>query len=470
MNGERPLHQLYPELSHYITRQRAQGVTDERIRGALLESGWNAGAVEEALQTYTHTNPVPSETPPPAGQSRPLRARWIGVLAGFAVLLIAGGAYAGYRYYNSPTLVLERMFKKIYQVQTYEYSALIETEIPQDALQLPTPQLSSKNLRRAVLGASTRRALKIEQNSEATTVTPQETIESEMRITGVMNMTNKKNPSLSANFTFAIPDIPTLGSATITLETRLIESVLYFMLGELPKFGGFDLNAYTDQWFSFDLNQFKQTLTQKPSPEITEEDIKQIGVAIGQHPFLTITEVLKSEKVNGVNAYHFKFTINTQEFVAFINEIQRIILPEEEMTTLEAKDFPSMPAGELWVGKRDSLPYRIKLEWGNPLSYPGSAKMTYDFKNYDTPLTVDIPSDVKPIEQVIDEITAQYNEQFASSEVDTDNDGLVDGEESFWGTDPKNADTDGDGFPDGEELDNGYDPNGPGKLQPLSTE
>lgn len=48
---------------------------------------------------------------------------------------------------------------------------------------------------------------------------------------------------------------------------------------------------------------------------------------------------------------------------------------------------------------------------------------------------------------------------------DTDADGLTDGDEVLiWKTDPLNPDTDGDSFKDGDEVRNGYNPLGPGKL------
>jgi hypothetical protein len=50
---------------------------------------------------------------------------------------------------------------------------------------------------------------------------------------------------------------------------------------------------------------------------------------------------------------------------------------------------------------------------------------------------------------------------------DTDGDGLFDREEIFiYGTDPLNPDTDGDGFLDGDEVKSGYNPLGPGRLWP----
>lgn len=52
---------------------------------------------------------------------------------------------------------------------------------------------------------------------------------------------------------------------------------------------------------------------------------------------------------------------------------------------------------------------------------------------------------------------------FSISWQDKDGDGLLDGEEKFYGTDLENPDTDGDGFSDGEEIKNGFNPNGEGK-------
>lgn len=47
---------------------------------------------------------------------------------------------------------------------------------------------------------------------------------------------------------------------------------------------------------------------------------------------------------------------------------------------------------------------------------------------------------------------------------DSDNDGLSDKKERFYGTGKNNSDTDGDGYKDGAEVKNGYNPLGTGKL------
>ncbi|MCP4928087.1 MAG: hypothetical protein GY918_03380, partial [Gammaproteobacteria bacterium] len=54
--------------------------------------------------------------------------------------------------------------------------------------------------------------------------------------------------------------------------------------------------------------------------------------------------------------------------------------------------------------------------------------------------------------------TAYFNVQKSFFGLDGDMDGLPDGEEALWGTDPAIADTDGDGFTDGDEVFRGSDP------------
>jgi len=92
--------------------------------------------------------------------------------------------------------------------------------------------------------------------------------------------------------------------------------------------------------------------------------------------------------------------------------------------------------------------------------------------------SMDSGADEQESEFILDEI------------IDTDGDGLTDGEEKRLGTDPNsedsdgdgladrqevrvyrtdptNSDTDDDGYMDGEEIDNGYNPKGDGKLYEL---
>ncbi len=56
------------------------------------------------------------------------------------------------------------------------------------------------------------------------------------------------------------------------------------------------------------------------------------------------------------------------------------------------------------------------------------------------------------------------NQNSAVSSLDTDQDGLLDKDELYLGTNPQKADSDGDGFADAAELSKGYSPLGSGEL------
>lgn len=67
-------------------------------------------------------------------------------------------------------------------------------------------------------------------------------------------------------------------------------------------------------------------------------------------------------------------------------------------------------------------------------------------------------------EECLNAIQTTYPTPSVPKDRDSDGDGLIDTEESRYGTDPTDADSDGDGFSDGTEVGNGYNPNGPGRL------
>ncbi len=93
------------------------------------------------------------------------------------------------------------------------------------------------------------------------------------------------------------------------------------------------------------------------------------------------------------------------------------------------------PSGNLTIGS------------GNVVDFTGRPDGNYVFRYTTTGAEA-------PCENPFVEVTISVNDCI----VDSDGDGLTDGQEAELGTDPFNPDTDGDGFNDGDEVANGTDP------------
>lgn len=76
--------------------------------------------------------------------------------------------------------------------------------------------------------------------------------------------------------------------------------------------------------------------------------------------------------------------------------------------------------------------------------------------------------EIRPSENII--VKSQNTNNTLKSEIDTDNDGLLDWEETLWGTDLKKQDTDNDKTIDGEEVKLGRNPTIPGPKDLLNSE
>ena len=108
---------LTPELTQYVTRARASGMSDDAIRTQLLEIGWNIREVNEAIPqrtpTFTQPQTTQPKTPPvfwqtsPARQTKPIQPTQIQARRNRAPYVIGAtllviGAVA---YYFSPDIV-----------------------------------------------------------------------------------------------------------------------------------------------------------------------------------------------------------------------------------------------------------------------------------------------------------------------------------------------------------------------------
>jgi len=408
----------------------------------------------------------------------------IGIILGLS--LIGGGVYAYFDYFQSPEKVVQKMTQKLATVKSFEYSGQIQSE---DNV---TKLLSNvENLIQTDGTASTTPAT---TGNKITTTT--------ISFSGHSDWQN--SAKIKNQFTLNIKSNALLEAGIeLALEVRSLNKDLYLQFTSLPSIGVISLDALKNQWIKFDLSSFQDKGDgQNNQVKLTDAQIANIKNLIKNAQLFKITAKLPGEKINGVNTYHYKFAIDKEALQKLMSDssqslLNRPLSDQEKADQKSAFAAIEVSEGEIWIGKKDYLPYKITINYqykeNDYTKSSGKSLTTILFKNFDKPLSVDIPQNSKTIQELMQgflgtaavttttssttiatttEPIASSTEIFSASttstvvdvNLDSDNDGLTDVQEKIYGTDPHNPDTDGDGFKDGAEVKSGYNPKGPGKL------
>src|SRR3989338_5525886 len=102
-----------------------------------MANGWQASDIKEAFDSIIPSNqpaPLTSQTPQPFSTFSPQPQNGMSktLLAGIfiiCVLVIGGGAFAYFNYFQSPEKIVQKMTAKLTEVKSLEYSGEIKTEV-----------------------------------------------------------------------------------------------------------------------------------------------------------------------------------------------------------------------------------------------------------------------------------------------------------------------------------------------------
>lgn len=419
---------------------------------------------------------------------------WVIVLVTILVLSLgAAGAVWGFlKYSKSPEAKILTSFENLGKAKTLVMNSKIQVkgEIKKD--QNPFSDSLS------VLG---------EEPGIATTPSELTSVEFEMNINGKVDQSVPLKTALDLALKFGGSyDKKPFSSFALDIISK--DSVLAFRIPSIPVVKDFDFSELNNQWITIDPKKLEEEFGSLIPPEAAEKIqaiekdtqsdkvIESLKRTAALQPPIKVTKKYKVETMNGVKVQPYGFIINQKNAEAIIDKL--VVYEKETGVTAEdatrmkegLKDFKQF-AGIIYLDQKTLLPYKLSVtfqvdpeENGQPAEdmKPINFSMVTEFKDFNKPLNISLPTDGLTLEQVTQKVmekiflskmdTLQSQMSSSTNEilipevsddallppVDTDGDGLSDSMESLYGTDKMKKDTDGDGYTDKQEIDGGYDP------------
>ncbi len=209
-----------------------------------------------------------------------------------------------------------------------------------------------------------------------------------------------QNLELSA---YGLPEtgvIPT--RLNLKLDFRLVNDQIYLYLNEVPEIPLFDTRAFRGRWLKIDPSGW---------------GVKPWKSSAELFSLLSVTETLPMEKIEGLKAYHYNVAVDRDRLkevvIAAISGLDAAQpLPASEADQVRAMlDTMSLPTGEIWIGQKDNLPYRLRL-LGNLKNQPvpggavigGNYRINWSFSDYNKPVDITPPTSFVNAEQLLEEI------------------------------------------------------------------
>jgi len=301
------------------------------------------------------------------------------------VLGIAALATAGYfQFQKTPERVIQKMFREMEEVKNCHYLAdlKINSRVP------PTDILGEGLLEEA-------KEIKIALNLE-----------------GDLDISDLQNPQSSFLFDFQITAEPLF--LQLAMEGREIKQDLYFKLKKVPDLGFLDLSQFEEQWIKVG-SEILGTQELFDNEKIKESELEEL---VKNKDFFIIKEVLEDEIINDQKTYHYKFILDKKEIKNFIIEAASI-LQEKEFSQEELRELDNLIErldqieGELWMGKKDYLLYKIKV-FANFVEQEEESEGNFVFSlalsGFNQPKNIEEPKDFKSIEEIFGNFSEIFKE------------------------------------------------------------
>lgn len=244
------------------------------------------------------------------------------------------------------------------------------------------------------------------------------------------DVTDPKNSKEAVNFSFEMTNLKAEnlllgGENRITGDTSYLKLDTIEISSEfvpLLMMFGIDLSKIQGQWIKLDKEVLESLTGRASGPEVSEEEQEKLREKLlrlfKEKKVYYVKEELPDQKIEGKKAYHYVLALDREKIKEVIPELFKITtesskeeIPVGEFGTAfmaggiaESIDrFLEKIGGidiEVWIGKKDGLLYKAKLEKeidASKIEKGAKGKMiikvNVEFSNFNEPTTIEAPKD-----------------------------------------------------------------------------
>ncbi|MBI4054253.1 MAG: hypothetical protein HY397_02905 [Candidatus Doudnabacteria bacterium] len=386
------------DLLVYVKQQRNAGVEQEEIKKILLERGWQETDVNEALTAAEQATDQPYAAPVSFTQTSAVggglaqnKKILIPAFITAGALLIGGAAFAAYYFTSSPEKLVGRVLDKINKTTSVKFAADLNVEFPAPAyLDFPATDDAER------------------------------TGKMKLSFTGGADESDPADPKFQMTGRVFVSGL-SQDRFELNLDLAGTGKKVFFKLSNLPKNEYIDTSIVNDRWILMDTAQLQDSLGASSainplgpglfSGQLKPEQREQLIQSVQKNQVIKIKQKLGDEKIEGEPTQHYRLAFDQAGLVAFLADAVKIMgLPE----TGQAPDLPAEAEKllndlnfEAWIGKKDSLPYKLIVSSDLPESLNGATgkfEYTINFHDYNKPVIVDIPENAINFEDLFDEL------------------------------------------------------------------
>jgi len=235
-------------------------------------------------------------------------------------------------------------------------------------------------------------------------------------------------------------------------EAKTIEEISYLKLANIPDIPflgmlGIDVSQIKNQWIKIDeesIIKFEESMgegiwnsemerkykeraeKEKVMAKEIQEKIKKL---LKENKIYLVKKELPDEKVGEIKVYHYLVNLNKETLIKIIPEIAKMV--EQTMLqeygfsfTIEEKELEEKIKeildkvgeikGDIWIGKKDYLLYRIKGEKSIDLSKfkeKGTILINLNLENskFNQPMKIEAPQEYKDLSEILNSLLKGYN-------------------------------------------------------------